>query len=109
MARQDVLTPPDEMVAATWAGEKQGGGTRLLLFAALFIMGLFSFLPFYFLLTTSIKDAAEANRVPLTFIPQSFSLEHFEFVFNEGAPRAMANGLFYAAFAAPCWRSSSAR
>ena len=84
------------MVASTWAGERQGGSTRLLLFIALFILGLFSFLPFYFLLTTSIKTAGEANRVPLTFIPQSFSLEHFEFVINEGAPRAMANGLFYA-------------
>ncbi|MCY3718685.1 MAG: carbohydrate ABC transporter permease [Anaerolineaceae bacterium] len=96
MASQDVLTPPDEIVASTWAGERQGGGTRILLFIALCILGLFSFLPFYFLLTTSIKEAAEANRVPLTFIPQSFSLEHFEFVINEGAPRAMANGLFYA-------------
>ncbi len=96
MAHQDVLTPPEEMVTSTWAGGQQRSTTRLLLFFALFVFGLFSFLPFYFLLTTSIKEAAEANRVPLTFIPQSFSLEHFESVLNEGAPRAMANGLFYA-------------
>ncbi len=96
MASQDVLTAPDEVVASNWAGGGQRSNTRILLFVVLFIFGLFSFLPFYFLLTTSVKEAGEANRVPVTFIPQSFSLEHYINVLNIGFPRAMANGLFYA-------------
>jgi len=95
MAHQDALAGTLER-SEGGALHHQSGRVRALLFAVLFIFGLFSFLPFYFLVTTSIKTAPEAARVPLTMFPQSFSLEHFDNVLKIGFPRAMANGLFYA-------------
>ena len=95
MASQDVLSPATTMsTGGRTLGQRDN--LRLLLYFILVIFGLFSFLPFYFLLTTSIKVAPEAARVPLTMVPQSFSLEHFEQVLKIGFPRAMANGLLYA-------------
>lgn len=70
--------------------------SRILLSLGLLIFGIFTFLPFYFLLTTSIKSPSEAARVPFTWVPQSFTLEHFGNAIGIGFPRAVTNGLIYA-------------
>jgi multiple sugar transport system permease protein len=93
----------EEAIRTTFVAPRFGGRTkstmrtsRILLSLGLLVFGTFTFLPFYFLLTTSIKSPSEASRVPFTWIPQSFTLEHFGSAIGIGFPRAVANGLIYA-------------
>lgn len=62
----------------------------------LVLFGLVTVFPFYFLLTTSIKAPEETWRIPITWIPQSFSLEHYIIAIGFGFPRVLLNGLVYA-------------
>lgn len=68
----------------------------LLAYLGLFVFGAVTVLPFYFLVTTSIKLPSEAWRVPITWIPQSFTIEHYVVALELGFPRALLNGMVYA-------------
>lgn len=61
-----------------------------------FVFGLITVFPFYFLLTTSFKSAEEARAIPITWVPHSVSLEHYREAIGTGFPRALFNGLIYA-------------
>ena len=69
---------------------------RLVGFAGIIVFGLVIVVPFFFMLTTSIKSASEAWRVPITWTPQSFTLDHYRYAIQEGFFRALLNGAIYA-------------
>ena len=50
---------------------------RLFLYAMLAIFALIFFVPFYWVVTASIKETAELRMIPPTWWPQSFTLEHY--------------------------------
>jgi len=70
--------------------------THFVVFLGLFVFGLLTVFPFYFLLTNSIKNPAEAWSIPITWIPQSFTLENYSKAMGLGFPQALLNGFIYA-------------
>lgn len=101
MLRENLMTDLARAMASTRAQEKapkprRMNWTDLLVMLGLIMFGALTIFPFYFLVTTSIKNSAEAWQIPITWFPQSFTLEHFAKAVDLGFPRALLNGLIYA-------------
>lgn len=57
--------------------------TRALTYAALVILGLFSFFPVYWLLITSVRPRAEVFSFPPSLIPASVTMENYRTFFED--------------------------
>lgn len=53
-------------------------------YAALILFLILLLFPFFIMLTTSLKTPAEAISSPPTILPHSFTLEHYQDIFNPG-------------------------
>jgi multiple sugar transport system permease protein len=69
---------------------------RILLYLVLLVLGVAFFLPFYWVVTASIKSSAELNRMPPTWWPHTFTLEHYPQVLNLEFGRYFLNSFIYA-------------
>jgi len=69
---------------------------RVVLYLVLAVVGAIFFLPFYWVITASIKTSAELNRMPPTWWPQTFTLEHYPQALNPEFGRYFLNSLIYA-------------
>jgi len=70
--------------------------SRAILYVALTIAALTFLFPFYWTVTSSVKEIAELRRVPPTWWPQSFTLDHYKAVWGPKFIRYMINSLIYA-------------
>jgi multiple sugar transport system permease protein len=96
MEQRQAIGAPVPSQSDVREGRSRIQGSRVTIFVILLLFGLVTFLPFYFLAETSIKSPSEATRIPLTWFPQSFTLQNFQEAIGIGFPRAVANGLIYA-------------
>ncbi len=69
---------------------------RLLLYLVLIVVGAIFFLPFYWVITASIKTSAELNRMPPTWWPHTFTLEHYPQALTLEFGRYFLNSFIYA-------------
>lgn len=69
---------------------------RLFLFLMLAIFALIFFVPFYWVVTASIKETAELRMIPPTWWPQSFTLQHYVDVWTPRFARYFLNTFVYA-------------
>ena len=69
---------------------------RVFLYLGLAIFALIFFFPFYWVISASFKEAAELRRVPPTWWPQSFTLEHHLEVWTPEFARYFLNTFIYA-------------
>ena len=96
-AQSSAATAPGETRpgASPLAWVKSGGG-RLLVFGMLLVFGVIFAFPFYWVLTASVKDAAEIRALPPTWYPHSFSLDAYGRVWSGKFARYFLNSFIYA-------------
>jgi multiple sugar transport system permease protein len=70
-------------------------GKKLLLFLILGVVGLVFFVPIYWVYTSSIKESSELTRIPPTWWPQSFTLQHHRDVWGPEFARYFLNSFVY--------------
>ena len=58
------------------------------------ICAFFSFLPFYWMVISSVKTETEYRAVPVTFFPKSFKWENYSYVISKGNNAAFGQSLF---------------
>jgi ABC-type glycerol-3-phosphate transport system permease component len=69
---------------------------RILTHLVLAVVGAMFLLPFYWMITASIKTSAELNRMPPTWLPHSFTLEHYPQALTLEFGRYFLNSFIYA-------------
>lgn len=69
---------------------------RILLYLVLAIVGVIFFLPFYWVITASIKTSAELNRMPPTWWPHTLTLGHYPQALTPEFGRYFLNSFIYA-------------
>ena len=69
---------------------------RIVLYLVLAVVGAIFFLPFYWVITASIKTSAELNRMPPTWWPHTLTLEHYPQALNPEFGRYFLNSFIYA-------------
>jgi multiple sugar transport system permease protein len=74
----------------------QRGIERLLLYLVLAIVGGIFFLPFYWVITASIKTSAELNRMPPTWWPHTLTMQHYPQALTPEFGRYFLNSFIYA-------------
>jgi multiple sugar transport system permease protein len=75
----------------------QGRIERILTYCVLAVAGAVFLLPFYWVITASIKTSPELNRMPPTWWPHTFTLEHYPQALTLQFGRYFLNSLIYAA------------
>jgi multiple sugar transport system permease protein len=90
--RLEVRQQARPAAGASWSRrlEMIGLYTLLGIFAVIF------FVPFYWVLSASVKEISELRRIPPTWIPQSFTLEHYTDVVSAQFGRYFLNTFIYA-------------
>jgi multiple sugar transport system permease protein len=68
---------------------------RLLLYSALGLGALLFFLPFYWVITASLKTAAELRAIPPTWWPQEFTFANYPAVWRAEFARYFLNSFIY--------------
>ena len=69
---------------------------RALLYAVLALVAIIYFVPLYWVITASVKESGELLRIPPTWWPQSFTLEHHVKVWTPKFARYFLNSFIYA-------------
>jgi len=69
---------------------------RIALYLILAVAGAVFFLPFYWVITASVKTGAELNRMPPTWWPHTLTLEHYPQALNPEFGRYFLNSFIYA-------------
>ncbi len=71
---------------------------KIMTYAILILFAFFALTPLLWVLTTSLKSAAEAQKIPPTLIPSSLHLENFRLAFTSPAfgIRPFLNSFIYA-------------
>jgi len=82
--------------SATPLARVQSNGGRLIVYALLLVFGIIFAFPFYWVLTASVKDAAEIRALPPTWWPHSFSLDAYGKVWSGKFARYFLNSFIYA-------------
>jgi multiple sugar transport system permease protein len=57
--------------------------SRVFLYAILLFGCLFTLVPFLFMLSTSFKSGTEIVKLPPTFLPEKFTLQSYQTIFND--------------------------
>lgn len=70
---------------------------RILLYLALAVLGAIFFLPFYWVITASIKTNSELNLMPPTWWPHTITFEHYPQAITPEFGRYFLNSFIYAA------------
>jgi multiple sugar transport system permease protein len=71
--------------------------SKLVLYTTLTALSVIFLFPFYWTITSSVKEIAELRAIPPTWWPQSFTLDHYRAVlWRPTFPRYMLNSLIYA-------------
>ena len=70
--------------------------SKLILYAVLIVVGLAFLVPFYWTVTSSVKEIPELRRIPPTWWPHRFTLDHYKAVWRPKFIRYMINSLIYA-------------
>src|SRR5215216_2445094 len=91
-ATADRVTQP----AATPLAWARRNGGRVLVFGLLLVFGIVFAFPFYWVLTASVKDAAEIRAVPPTWYPHSFTVDAYGRVWSGKFARYFLNSFVYA-------------
>jgi multiple sugar transport system permease protein len=86
-----VSQPADSPLA--WV---QRNGGRVLILGMLLVFGIIFAFPFYWVLTASVKDAAEIRALPPTWWPHSFTLDAYGRVWSGKFARYFLNSFIYA-------------
>lgn len=76
---------------------------RTFFYLGILLLMAFVLIPFFFMLTVSVKSTQEAIAVPPTLLPKEFTLEHYRDIFNADIfpfLKYFENSLYVAAFAA---------
>ncbi len=90
-AAQDAARPAAQQIA--WL---RSNGGRVVVLALLLLFGLVFAFPFYWVLTASVKDAAEIRALPPTWYPHSFTLDAYGRVWSGKFARYFVNSFIYA-------------
>jgi len=69
---------------------------RILLYLMLAVLGAIFFLPFYWVITTSIKTTPELNLMPPTWWPHTLTFEHYPEAITPEFGRYFLNSFIYA-------------
>jgi ABC-type glycerol-3-phosphate transport system permease component len=69
---------------------------RVLLILMLVLVGAIFFLPFYWVITASVKTNPELNQMPPTWWPHTFTLEHYPQALTPEFGRFFLNSFIYA-------------
>jgi ABC-type glycerol-3-phosphate transport system permease component len=69
---------------------------RIVLYLVLAVVGAIFFLPFYWVITASIKTSAELNRMPPTWWPHTLTFEHYPQALSPEFGRYFLNSFVYA-------------
>ncbi len=85
-----------ETKAASTFNRRTGAIGRGLLYFVLAIIAIIYFVPLYWVITASFKETAELVRVPPTWWPHSFTLEHHLRVWGPKFFRYFMNSFIYA-------------
>lgn len=71
--------------------------SQIMTYIILFIGLFFALFPFYWMVSSSIKVSWEIMQFPPTIIPQSFTFDHYIYVWNNvNLPRIFFNSIFVA-------------
>lgn len=76
---------------------------RIFFYMGILVLLAFILIPFFFMVTVSVKPTQEAIAVPPTVLPQRFTLQHYKDIFNADIfpfLRYFQNSLYVAACAA---------
>ncbi len=93
-ARRD--SSPGGVLSNSLGMRTQRGIERILLYLMLVIVGAIFFLPFYWVITASIKTSPELNRMPPTWWPHTLTLEHYPQALTPEFGRFFLNSFIYA-------------
>jgi len=74
----------------------QQNAGRVIVFGMLLVFGIIFAFPFYWVLTASVKDAAEIRALPPTWWPHSFTLDAYGRVWSGKFARYFLNSFIYA-------------
>lgn len=74
----------------------RSNGGRVVVLGLLLLFGLVFAFPFYWVLTASVKDAAEIRALPPTWYPHSFTLDAYGRVWSGKFARYFLNSFVYA-------------
>jgi multiple sugar transport system permease protein len=74
---------------------------KFFVYLMLAIVGVGFLVPFYWVITASIKTSAELHRMPPTWWPHSFTLEHYPQALTLEFGRYFLNSLIYAMATTP--------
>jgi len=69
---------------------------RIVLYLVLVVLGVVFFLPFYWVITTSIKTTPELNLMPPTWWPHTLTFEHYPEAITPEFGRYFVNSFIYA-------------
>jgi multiple sugar transport system permease protein len=99
MAHAQTSTPAANGVARPAAGQLtwlRNNGIRVIVLGLLLVFGLIFAFPFYWVVTASVKDAAEIRALPPTWWPHSFTLDAYGRVWSGKFARYFLNSFIYA-------------
>ena len=74
----------------------QRNGRRVVVYGLLLAFGIVFAFPFYWVVTASVKDAAEIRALPPTWVPHSFELDAYGKVWSGKFARYFLNSFIYA-------------
>src|SRR3954462_14174334 len=69
---------------------------RVIVFGMLLVFGIIFAFPFYWVLTASVKEAAEIRALPPTWWPHSFTVDAYGKVWSGKFARYFVNSFVYA-------------
>jgi len=82
--------------AATPLAWARSNGGRLLVYGLLLVFGIVFAFPFYWVLTASVKEAAEIRALPPTWWPHTFTVDAYGKVWSGKFARYFVNSFIYA-------------